>query len=57
MEIKFDGYEIFLQTLRTDKSERISINVSKDQYDKIKDIPKLPDGIYEIVIRSKVEEV
>ena len=54
-EIKFDGYNLALKFLRSDKSVRVEIDTSIDQYDNIKDIPKLPDGVYEIVIKPKVE--
>lgn len=56
MEIKFNGYNLSLQFLRTDKSVRVLIDTSMDQYDKIKEIPKLPDGVYEIKITPAVEE-
>ncbi len=55
-EIKFDGYNIVLQFLRSDKSVRVLIDTSLDQYDKIKDIPKLPEGIYKITIEPEIEE-
>jgi hypothetical protein len=58
MTIKFDGYDIQPQWLRTDKSVRVNIEVSKDQLEKIQDIllMRLPEGIYEITIEPKVEE-
>jgi hypothetical protein len=52
MEIKFRGENIFVQPLRTDKSFRVTIDTGLDEYDSIKDIPKLPaEQNYEIVIR------
>jgi len=53
-KIEFDGYNISLQFLRTDKSVRVIIDTSLDQYDAIKDIPKLPEGIYRIAIRPSI---
>jgi len=53
-KIEFDGYNISLQFLRTDKSVRVIIDTSLDQYDAIKDIPKLPEGIYRIVIKPSI---
>ena len=50
-QIKFSGYNIVLQFLRSDKSARVVIDTSLDQWDFIKDIPKLPEGIYEIIIK------
>lgn len=56
--ISFDGYNISPQFLRTDKSVRITIDISHDQLENVKDIilQKIPDGIYEVVIKPKVEE-
>ena len=51
----FIGYNIVLQFLRTDKSVRVIIDTSMDEYDKIKDIPKLPEGIYKIEITPVIE--
>jgi len=49
-KLQFDGYNIMLQFLRTDKSVRVVIDTSIDQYDKIKDIPKMEEGVYKITI-------
>ena len=57
MEIKFSGYNIVLKFLRTDKSVRVEIDTSSDEWDNIKEIPKLPEGIYKITIEPEVEEV
>jgi hypothetical protein len=56
-EINFKGYNISLQFLRTDKSVRVTIDTSLDEYDNIKDIPKLEDGVYKIKIEPEVEEI
>lgn len=56
-ELKFNGYNLTLKFLRSDKSVRVEIDTSLDQWVKIKDIPLLPDGIYEIIIKPVVEEV
>lgn len=55
--LKFNGFNIFVKQLRTDKGFRIEIDTDLSQYDLIKDIPKLPDGIYEITIKPIVESV
>lgn len=59
MKIKFEGYSISPQYLRTDKSTRITIDVSDDQLDNIEDIlmKRLAEGIYTITIEPKMEEI
>lgn len=52
-QVKFDGYNLTLRFLRTDKSVRVEVDTSLDQYDNVKNIPKLPEGIYQIIIRPK----
>ena len=52
-QIRFDGYNLSLKFLRSDKSVRVEIDTSLDQWDKIAIIPKLPEGIYEITIKPK----
>jgi len=54
--ITFNGYNPSIQFLRSDKSFRITIDVSKDQWENIKDIPLLPEGVYEIDIKPIAEE-
>ena len=58
MEINFEGYNIQPQFLRTDRSVRITIDISKDQLENVKDIvlQKIPDGVYEVIIKPKIEE-
>jgi hypothetical protein len=55
--MKFQGYNITHQVLRTDKSVRITIDISKDQLESVQDIllQKLPDGLYEVEIRPSIE--
>lgn len=55
-QTKFQGYNIIIQFLRTDKSFRITIDTGRDQWENIKDIPLLPDGIYNITIEPEVDE-
>ena len=57
MEIRFSGYNIQPQFLRSDKSIRILIDISHDQLENVQDIllQKLPDGIYEVKISPKIE--
>ena len=57
-QIKFQGYNILHQVLRTDKSVRITIDISKDQLENVRDIllQKLPEGVYKITIEPEVEE-
>ncbi len=42
-QIKFKGYAPLIRQLRTDKGWRVEIDVSQDQYDAIKELPKVPD--------------
>ena len=53
--VKFQGYNIFLKQMRTDKGFRVEIDVSQDQYEYLKEIPILPEGIYEVVIKPVVD--
>ena len=57
-KISFQGYNIQPQFLRTDKSVRITIDISQDQLDNVQDIllQKLPDGVFRIEIEPEVEE-
>lgn len=50
----FLGYNLFLKAFR-DKGFRVEIDISEDQYDAVKDIPKMPEGIYKITIEPVVE--
>lgn len=57
--IRFDGYNIQPQYLRADQSVRITIDLSQDQLENVKDIllKRLPDGVFEITIEPKVKQV
>lgn len=55
-QIRFDGYNPILKFLRVDKSVRVEIDTSLDQYEQVKNIPLLPEGVYEITIRPKTEK-
>ena len=52
----FTGYNICLQFLRTDKSVRVIIDTSMDEYSNIRDIPLLPEGLYKIEITPIISE-
>lgn len=52
-QIKFEGFNPFIKQLRTDKGWRIEIDVSQDQYDLIKDLPKLDDEVLNITIETE----
>jgi len=56
--IRFKGYNIQPQFLRTDKSVRITIDISQNQLENVQDIllQKLPEGIYKITIEPEVVE-
>jgi len=55
-ETKFRGYNPTLQFMKTDKSFRVIIDVSLDEYNNIKDIPLLPEGVYEVELKQEVIE-
>jgi hypothetical protein len=54
MELKFEAYNIEPSFLRTDKSQRISMDLSQDQVMNAKEIflRQLPEGLYQITIKS-----
>ena len=57
--IKFIGFNICPQFLRSDKSFRITIDLSKDQIKNVEDIllQRLPEGInYKITIEPDVSD-
>lgn len=57
MQTSFNGYNIFLRAFKSNKdSFRVEIDLGRDQYDKVKDIPHLPDGVYKITIEPEIEE-
>jgi len=55
--IRFEGYNIKPQFLRTDSSVRITIDISSDQLENVKDIllQRLPEGIYTIYIEPLIK--
>lgn len=55
MEIKFNGYNLNLKYLKSDKSVRVEIETSQDQYNVVKEIPNLPEGVYRITIEPVIE--
>lgn len=55
MEIKFQAYNPSLKYLVSDKSVRVSFETSQDQYDIVKEIPNLPEGVYEVTVRPVIE--
>jgi hypothetical protein len=55
-KITFEGYNPSIQFLRRDKSFRITIDVSRDQWENIKDVPLLPEGVYEIEIKPVAKD-
>ena len=59
MKIEFNGYNITPQYLRTDKSVRITIDISQDQLENVNDIllNKLTEGMYKVTIEPDVEEI
>lgn len=53
--ISFVGYNPFLKPLKSDKSWRVEIEVSEDQYNIVKEIPNLPEGVYRVTIEPIIE--
>lgn len=53
MELKFQAYNIEPSFLRTDKSQRISMDLSQNEVLNAKEIflRQLPEGVYEITIK------
>jgi len=48
--ISFLAFNPIVKQLRTDKGFRVELDVSQDQYDVIKELPKLQDVILKIDI-------
>ena len=46
--IKFRAYNPFIKQLRTDRGWRVELEVSQDQYDYIKDLPKLDGEVFDV---------
>lgn len=55
--IKFKGYNPFVKQMRTDKGFRVELDVSEDEYDNIKDLPKLQGKLLEVTFEIKEENV
>ncbi len=51
----FNGYNLTLKYLKSDKSVRVEIETSQDQYNVVKEIPNLPEGVYKITIEPIIE--
>jgi hypothetical protein len=56
MKVNFKGYNVWIKPLRSDRSFRVEIDVGLDEYDNIKEIPKLVEGVYEIEIKPDIKE-
>ncbi len=54
--MEFKAYNLFLKTMRSDKSFRVEMDISLDEYDNVKDIPKMVEGVYKIVISPEIGE-
>ena len=54
---QFEGYNPFIRQMRSDKGWRIEIDVSQDEYDKIKELPKLQDKRLKIIIQELEGEI
>ena len=48
--LKFRAYNPYIKQLSTDKGWRVEFDVSEDEYDSIKDLPKLQDCVLIIEI-------
>ena len=52
MKIEFEGYDPFIKQLRSDKGWRLEIDISQNEYDKIKELPKFQDKRLKITIEE-----
>ena len=52
MRIEFEGYDPFIKQLRSDKGWRLEIDISQNEYDKIKELPKFQDKRLKITIEE-----
>lgn len=50
MNIKFKAYNPFIRQLRTDKGWRVEFDVSQDEYDNIKELPKQEEKVLTITV-------
>lgn len=51
--MRFTGYNPRIRQTRTDNSFRIEMDVSEDQYDLIKDLPKMQEQELSVEITQK----
>lgn len=51
-QIKFQGFNPFIKQIRSDKGWRVEIDVSENEYDAIKELPKFGDTILNITIED-----
>jgi len=51
-KIEFEGYNPFIRQLRTDKGWRVEFDISQNDYDKIKDLPKIQEKRLKIAIEE-----
>lgn len=51
-KIVFKAYNPFIRQLRTDKGWRVEFEVSQDEYDVIKELPKLGEKMLSITIED-----
>ena len=56
-KLEFEGYNPFIRQLRSDKGWRVEFDVSQEEYDKIKELPKLQDKRLKISIKVLEEEI
>jgi len=49
-KLEFVGYNPVLQFMRSDKSVRVILDTSKDQWSTVSQIPDLPTGTYRITM-------
>jgi len=54
--MKFEAYSFTIRQLK-DAGIRLTMDISLDQWENIKDIPTLPAGIYKVEIEPEMEEI
>ena len=56
--MEFKAYNIVPQFLKSDKSFRIIMDISKDQIENVKDIilQNIPEGVYKVSIEPELSE-
>ena len=53
--IEFKAYNPFLKQLRSDKGWRVEFDVSQDEYEIIKELPKLQETVLKISVQTEGE--